>query len=103
NQFRSSLVEVLTSRAAPTGAAVRVRTKAASRLTRARTSLLRAPSGRRFFDRGDGQVGWRTPQGESYRVSHLDRLHNLRRGSAEAHRHGRHVAGDLAVRDDEQA
>src|SRR5919106_589048 len=101
-ETESDLVLVTNSVAAPAGLPASRSSASASRLGNdLTTGLLLAPSGRRLVDRGDRQVGRRPPQRESYRVSGLDRLQNLGRRGPEAHRHGRHVAGDLAVRDDD--
>src|SRR5438132_2764730 len=54
-----------------------------------------------LLDRDDGHVRWHTPHGKSYRVSHPNGLVNLGGGGAEAHRHRGHVAGDLAVSEDQ--
>src|SRR5437660_3517500 len=56
-----------------------------------------------LFDGRDRQVRRHTAERESYRVSRLDRVVDLRRRRTEAHGHRRHVAGDLVVGDHDHA
>src|SRR5688572_25611105 len=99
----SDLVLVMNNVPASAGTATpTARAAAVIRASTDVTTILPRASRRALLDGDDGQVRGRPPQGESYRVSDGRPLVNLRRGGAEAHRHGRHIARDVVVGDEDR-
>src|SRR5688572_19423782 len=99
----SDLVLVMNNVPASAGTATpTARAAAVIRASTDVTTILPRASRRALLDSHDGQVRGRPPQGESYRVSDGGPLVNLRGGGAEAHGHGRHVAGDVVVGDHDE-
>src|SRR2546422_3658714 len=100
-ETESDFVLVTRRVAAPAGPAVRAAVQAATTIGAIR-DVTPDSSSRDPVDCRHQHVGRRPAHGKSYRVSDLESVVNLGRGGAEAHGHGRHVAGNLLVAQDHQ-